>query len=118
MGSAVQCLPRPAAGAVAAVKLTCHLLLLKLKRAEQVIEILVDAYWSNKRSEAALKECQAEVKFLPPVLPLVMDSPPNTTMEESSDSDSDDSFNSSTDYELDFDSYFNSYASSSADSCN
>lgn len=113
LGSTIQCLPRPAAGVAAAVIHTCHLLLLKPERAEHVIEILVDAYWKDTLPEATLK------KVLPPVLPLVMDTPNHTAIEECSDSDSNDSVDSvdidSTDHmhELEFDSY----ASSSTDSC-
>ena len=76
--------------------------------------ILVNAYWINILSNSDVRECQTDVKFLPPIRPLVIDSSPASTI-ASNNSDSDDSFYSTFDDEFDFDSCFES---SSADSCN
>ena len=106
-GNSIHSLPRPAAGTVAALLLTRKLSLLKMKRAEQVLHILVNAYWRNILSNSDVKECQTDVKFLPPIRPLVIDSSPASTI-ESNNSDSDDSFYSTFDDEFDFDSCFES----------
>ncbi len=108
-------LPRPIAGEVSALLLTRHLNFEK-KRAEHALGIMANAYWSNTLAPTAIKECLADVKFLPPVQPLLIDSLPAATLIPSN-SDSDDSVHSDTicnidEIDTDSDSDLDSYASS------
>jgi len=68
-GNVVQCLPHPAVGAIAAVMLICHLSLLTLKRAEQVLQnscrgIATRIINCLKLHTRSVKQ---KLKFLPPV---------------------------------------------------